>query len=222
MGISKGQINNIYQHWFSSLLGAGQATGHYLNQSWLVYWRIYASLSLNELKANFITTIIEMSHSQHIKCWNPTSSDFFQAHFKCDILYWLCHLPNVTTTVSRRHMSRRCLYRGHLCPSIDIGDKWSNWSTPSPTDLASWWRNQMETFSALLAICAGNPPVPGEFPHKGQWHGALMLILICVWINGWVNNGEAGDLRRYHAHYDVTVMIKMARLLHHEETRVSC
>ena len=29
---------------------------------------------------------------------------------------------------------------------------------------ASWWRHQMETFSALLAICAGNSPVSGEFP----------------------------------------------------------
>ena len=28
----------------------------------------------------------------------------------------------------------------------------------------SWWRHQMETFSTLLAICAGNSPVPGEFP----------------------------------------------------------
>ena len=28
----------------------------------------------------------------------------------------------------------------------------------------SWWRHQMETFSALLAICAGNLPIPGEFP----------------------------------------------------------
>ena len=28
----------------------------------------------------------------------------------------------------------------------------------------SWWRHQMETFPALLAICAGNSPVPGEFP----------------------------------------------------------
>ena len=43
-------------------------------------------------------------------------------------------------------------------------------------------------------------------PHKGHWRGALMFSLICVWINGWVNNGEAGDLRRYRAHYDVTVM----------------
>ena len=30
--------------------------------------------------------------------------------------------------------------------------------------LISWWRHQMETFSALLAICEGNSPVPGEFP----------------------------------------------------------
>ena len=27
-----------------------------------------------------------------------------------------------------------------------------------------WWRHQMETFSALLAICAGNSPATGEFP----------------------------------------------------------
>ena len=49
-------------------------------------------------------------------------------------------------------------------------------------------------------------PVPVNSPHKGQWRGALMLSLICVWINGWVNNREAGDLRRYRGHYDVIVM----------------
>ena len=47
---------------------------------------------------------------------------------------------------------------------------------------------------------------PVNYPHKGQWRGALKFSLICVWINGWVNNGEAGDLRGYPAHYDVTVM----------------
>ena len=47
---------------------------------------------------------------------------------------------------------------------------------------------------------------PGEFPHKDQWRGALIFSLICVWINGWVNNREAGDLRRYRAHFDVIVM----------------
>ena len=45
-----------------------------------------------------------------------------------------------------------------------------------------------------------------QSPHKGQWRGALMFSLICTRINGWVNNGETGDLRRHHAHYDVTVM----------------
>ena len=48
---------------------------------------------------------------------------------------------------------------------------------------------------------------PVNSPHKGQWRVALMFSLICVWINGWVNNRGAGDLRRYHAHYDVTVML---------------
>ena len=43
-------------------------------------------------------------------------------------------------------------------------------------------------------------------PHKGQWRGALMFSLICAWINAWVHNREAGDLRRHRAHYDVIVM----------------
>ena len=30
----------------------------------------------------------------------------------------------------------------------------------------SWWRHQMETFSGLLALCAGNSPVTGEFPSQ--------------------------------------------------------
>ena len=47
---------------------------------------------------------------------------------------------------------------------------------------------------------------PVNSPHKGQWRRALMSSLICTRINGWVNNGEAGDLRLHHAHYDVTVM----------------
>ena len=43
-------------------------------------------------------------------------------------------------------------------------------------------------------------------PLKGQWRGALVFSLIYVWINGWVHNHDAGDLRRHHAHLDVTVI----------------
>ena len=30
--------------------------------------------------------------------------------------------------------------------------------------LNHWWRHQMETFSALLALCSGSSPVSGDFP----------------------------------------------------------
>ena len=48
---------------------------------------------------------------------------------------------------------------------------------------------------------------PVNSPHKGQWRRALMFSLICVWMYDWVNNREAGDLRRYRANYDVIIMI---------------
>ena len=47
---------------------------------------------------------------------------------------------------------------------------------------------------------------PVNFPHKCQRRGALLFSLIYAWINDWVNNREAGDLRRQHGHYDVIVM----------------
>ena len=49
---------------------------------------------------------------------------------------------------------------------------------------------------------------PVNSPHKGQWRGALLfsVIFVCVWINGWVNNREAGDLRRHLTHDEVIVM----------------
>ena len=39
----------IFHHWFRQWLGADQGTSHCLSQWWLAYWRIYASLGLNEL-----------------------------------------------------------------------------------------------------------------------------------------------------------------------------
>ena len=47
--------------------------------------------------------------------------------------------------------------------------------------VGTWWRHQIETFSALLAICAGNSPVPGEFytqrPVTRSFHVFLVLRL---------------------------------------------
>ena len=64
----------------------------------------------------------------------------------------------------------------------------------------------METFSALLAICAGNSPVPGEFPAQRPVTRSFDVFFDLRLKNGWVHNREAGDLGSYGAHYDVTVM----------------
>ena len=48
-----------------------------------------------------------------------------------------------------------------------------------------------------------------NFPHKGQWRrrGTWLFSLICAWTNDWVNNRNAGNLRRPHAHNGLIVMM---------------
>ena len=84
--------------------------------------------------------------------------------------------------------SDRCLILGH------------------PGVFATWWCNQMEIFSALLALCVGNHRWPVDSPHKVRWHGDLMFSFMCAWTNGWANSPDAGDFRGHWAHYDVTVI----------------
>ena len=69
-----------------------------------------------------------------------------------------------------------------------------------------WRRHQMETFSELLDLCAGNWLVTGEFPSQRPVTRSFDVSLICAWINDWVNNRDTGDLRRHRAHYYVNVM----------------
>ena len=93
----------------------------------------------------------------------------------------------------------------HMSPELHFQNVWRELWMYKCTGAFLWWCHQMETFSALLAICAGNSPV--NSPPKGQWCGALMFSLICIWINSWVNNREVSDSRCHCAHYDVTVML---------------
>ena len=72
----------------------------------------------------------------------------------------------------------------------------------SPSELYMMTSSNGNIFRVTGPLCG----VPVKSPHKGQWRGALMFTWICIWINGWVNNHEAGDLRRHRGHYDVNVM----------------
>ena len=70
--------------------------------------------------------------------------------------------------------------------------------------MTSWNGNIFHIMGPLCGDFTGNRWIPIK---KGQWRRALMFSLISAWINGWVNNREAGDLRRNRSHYDVTVMV---------------
>ena len=135
-------------------------------------------------------------------------------------------IHNCTLMVCRKMTKIRyvcvCFLTTHRLASAITRKSTNNWYGSASTEVAmesenvslfsTWWRHQMETFSALLAICEGNSPVPVNSPHKGQWRGALMFSLISPCWNGWVNNREAADLRRNHAHYDVILMTVYQRV----------
>ena len=78
----------------------------------------------------------------------------------------------------------------------------------SPTRACNaWWRHQMEFFFFRVT-----GPLYGEFtghrwiPLTEASDAEFWRFFICARINGWVNNREAGDLRRHRVHYDVIVM----------------
>ena len=70
-----------------------------------------------------------------------------------NLIVWVDHLYNHAYKKEIVCISYRIYCRGQYN---------SFWESSQST----WWRHQMETFSALLAICAGNSPVPGEFPSQ--------------------------------------------------------
>ena len=98
----------------------------------------------------------------------------------------------------------------------------SDWYFTEVCSSVEWWSVQVtawhrkatihddvikwKQFSRYWPFVQGIHRSPVNSQHKGQWRGALMFSLICAWINGWVNNDEASDLRRHRAHYDVIVM----------------
>ena len=86
--------------------------------------------------------------------------------------------------------------------------KLSSYWTQSHDDVIKW-----KHFSRYWPFVRGIHRSLVKSPHKCLWGGALMFSLICVWINGCVNNREAGDLRRYRAHHDVIVMAFLENLM---------
>ena len=87
----------------------------------------------------------------HKKCQVNWISEFFMKYFKI--------ILSIKESPTRRQPAVDLLATLCLLADSSVGC----WIIDSP-DGESWWRHQMETFSALLAICAGSSPVTGEFP----------------------------------------------------------
>ena len=108
----------------------------------------------------------------------------------------LCHFPNPCV------LNRLPIYDGqHAISSLFINKCLCRCCLWPHDDVIKW-----KHFPRYWPFGRGIHRSPVNSPHKGQWRGALMFSLIYIWINGWVNNREAGDLRRHHTHDDVTVM----------------
>ena len=141
--------------------------------------------------------------------------------------YGLCHDKNVTwkswrlkspATQRRNYQNSAVLLLFEGNPPITIGLSsqmvsntesvliWGTWLRDSKHALHSWWRHQMETFSALLALCVGNSRATVEFPAQRPMTRSFDVFCDFRLNKRLSNNHEAGDLRRHHAHCDVIVM----------------
>ena len=108
------------------------------------------------------------------------------------------------TDAKKHHSSWSTLVKVMTCyptaPSHYV-DMFSAMSGKVHDDIIKW-----KHFPRYWPFVRGIHRPPVSSPHKGQWSRALMFSLICAWINYWVNNREADDLRRHSAHYDVFLM----------------
>ena len=116
----------ISQHWFRQWLGAGQVTSHYLNQWWLMFWRMCASLGLNELNFSIYHTVGSVA-----------------LHEYCVISRLVCQWRFIHDDVIK-------------------------------------WKHFPRHWPFVRVIHRS----PVNYPHNGQWRGALMFSLICAWIKG--------------------------------------
>ena len=132
------------------------------------------------------------------------SYQYRNSHYEYNIVSWPSYLYNGNSQIVKDGLVSK-YGPGDLALVLNLGDHLISWWPVACRHTIfiwfnldsswAWWRHQMETFSALLALCAWNSPV--NSPHTVHWRGALMFSLICAWISGWVNKQKPGDLRHY-------------------------
>ena len=157
-------------------------------------WRRTGDTSLPEPMLTQLTDAYKQ-HQREMSWYNNVKSTLVQVMACCLTARWhnwsSVHL-RIASTPNQflGFMKLKCI------PDSNVG-----WLDVYHDDVIKW-----KHFPRYWPFVRGIHRSPVNSPHKGQWRGALMFTLICARINGWVNNREAGDLRRNPAHYDVIVM----------------
>ena len=162
----------------------------------LSWWHMMTSSNGNIFLVNEL-----MTHDDVIK-WE---------HFPCywaDDTWWRHQMGTFSMLLSWWHMmtsSNGNIFHVTELMTHDDVIKWEHFSCYWADD--TWWRHQMGTFSMLLALCEGNPPVTGGFPSQRPVSWSFDVFFDLCLSNSWANNQDAGDLRSHHSRYAVTVMI---------------
>ena len=142
---------------------------------------------------------------------SPCQSLYIISDLSYSLTYFSVTMEDTSKIMHNVHSKSRTVWFPALCGNVNITDAFF-----VSMVYTEWWRHNIVSvhddvikwkhFPRYWPFVRGIHRWPVNSPHKGQWRGALMVSLICAWINGWVNYREAGDLRRHRAHYDVTVM----------------
>ena len=146
---------------------------------WFRYWLIWPNaglLSIGTIGTHLNDFLIEIqicSFEENAFIWKCRLEN--GGHFVSVSMYsvWLTWV-GITTKIDSLNLelfiflqfhlhNKRFTYRSCAYTGLQLGNNcngiYPNWTVQHP-----WWRHQIETFSALLAICAGNSPGTGEFP----------------------------------------------------------
>ena len=141
---------------------------------------------------------LDLNHALAAKQSGEEDTDFETTE-----MYWIVgQLPEtsryICCTTNSYALSIWDLYERRCSRIIDTGKVTSF----HHDDVIKW-----KHFPIYWAFVRGIHRSPVNSPHKGQWRRALTSALICARTNGWVDNRDAGDLRRLHAHFDVIVTL---------------
>ena len=116
------------------------------------------------------------------------------------------NLSNITRPVAAIKSLRFALFQWRLLhfdeyfKIAEVCCYWPNWQYVRISSVMAYLNQcadhddviKWKHFPRYWPFVRGIHRSPVNSTHKGRWRGALIFSLICVWINGWVNNREAG------------------------------